>query len=156
MIETPLATPYHLAVVNTAQLVPNPDIGELAKFKAAADPFMARVLSGNTALKAFVDPRENDLGNGIFSGNDKMSNLTVWETPEDLSRFLKEAHQVVYSRYGGLFAPLGQAAVALWWTPEGHVPDYVEAEKRLLTLRERGSTQYSFDFSTARNFPAPS
>jgi hypothetical protein len=148
---------HYLAVVNMAWLKPDADPQELAGFKAAADPFMGRVLRDNSALRAFVDPRESDLGDGIFSSNETMTNLTVWETPQDLLLFLRDAHQAVYRRYRELFAPMvGQAAVALWWTPEDHTPDYVEAESRLIRLREVGPTEYAFDFATVDDFPAPS
>lgn len=147
---------YYLAVVNMAPLKPDADPRELANFKAAADPFMSRVQSSNPALRAFVDPRESNLGSGIFSDNETFTNLTVWETQQDLLLFLQEAHQTVFRRYRELFAPIGQAAVALWWTPAEHTPDFTEAEEHLLKLREVGPTEYAFDFTTAVNFPAPS
>jgi hypothetical protein len=156
MSEVSTDNQHYLAIVNTALLRPDADPLEFKSFKAAADPFMARVLRDNTALRAFVDPRESDLGDGIFSGDESMNNLTVWETPQDLLLFLQEAHRAVYSRYRGLFTPIGEAAVALWWTPAELTPDYPEAEQRLLTLREVGPTEYAFDLATVDNFPAPS
>lgn len=147
---------HYLAVVNTARLRPDADPLEVAKFTAAADPFMGRVLGIDPTLKAFVDPRENDLGNGVFGVPEARTNLTVWETPNDLLRFLREAHQAVYSRYGELFAPLGQAAVALWWTPAEYTPNFAEAEERLTRLREVGPTEFAFDLATSARFPAPS
>lgn len=146
---------HFLAVVNTAKLSPDADQRELASFKAAADPFIDRVRETNSALRAFVDPRVSDLSQGLFSGDDTMVNLTVWNTPKDLVEFLRLTHQAVYSRYGRLFAPLGVAAVALWWTPKEHTPDYVEAESRLINLREVGPTPFAFDLATVDEFPAP-
>ena len=148
---------HYLAVVNMAQLRPGYDPQELASFNAAADPFMGRVLRGNSALHAFVDPRESDIADTIFGSDDVRCNLTVWDTPQDLKLFLQEAHQAVYRRYRGLFTPIiGRAAVALWWTPETHTPNFAEAEERLTRLREVGPTEFAFDLATSANFPNPS
>ena len=151
--QTTSSDSQHLAVVNIARLHPEADPQELASFKRAADPFMAKVLGSNTKLRAFVDPRESDLRGTIFESDNTMVNLTVWETPQALLEFLGQSHQSVYRRYKDLFVPLGKTAVALWWVPEGVTPDYPEAETRLVSLQTAGPTTFAFGLAEANDFP---
>lgn len=156
MSETAANASHYLAVVNMATLRPDADPQELASFGAAIDPFVARAQRDNPSLIAFVDPRESpEIGDTMFGGAETINNLTVWDGPESLVAFLQEAHQAVLRRYRGLFAPVGQAAVALWWTPAEVTPGYVEAERRLMRLRQAGPTDYAFDLATSKDFPAP-
>jgi hypothetical protein len=56
------------------------------------------------------------------------------------------AHLDVLRRRREWFEALGEAYLALWWVPAGHIPSVAEAEERVAALRERGPTAYAFTF----------
>lgn len=81
--------------------------------------------------------------------------LSVWETVEDLRRFVYRSHHVDYlKRRAEWFEPIEGYALVLWWIVEGSRPTVIEAKERLELLRERGPSPRAFTFR--KNFPPDS
>ena len=79
--------------------------------------------TGNTETKIDGDPRF-------------VSNLTVWESVEQLEHFVwNTVHRQFYERRREWFEVLGEMHLVLWWVPEGHRPTLEEALARLAHLR---------------------
>jgi uncharacterized protein DUF3291 len=80
--------------------------------------------------------------------------LSVWESVEDLRRYVYHADHAWYLRRRADWFehPQGRYLV-LWWVPDGHIPDVSEGKDRLEWLARHGSTAHAFDFRTV--FPAP-
>jgi hypothetical protein len=49
---------------------------------------------------------------------------------------------------------MGEAAMAMWWVPAGHVPDVAEARGRLDHLRRHGPSAFAFPFGVPFSPPA--
>jgi Domain of unknown function (DUF3291) len=76
-----------------------------------------------------------------------MVNMSVWESLEDLRAFVYSSDHVgVMQRRREWFEQMGEAFLALWWVPVGHIPTINEAEERLDHLREHGPTPFAFTF----------
>jgi Domain of unknown function (DUF3291) len=73
-----------------------------------------------------------------------LPNLTVWENPEALERFVWQTlHQRFYSRREEWFEPI-KTTLALWWIPVGHRPEMTEGVARLDHLIAHGPSDYAF------------
>ena len=99
----------------------------------------------------FVWRLQTDAGNATYLrpyDDDRIIiNLSVWETMEDLRRFVYGGnHAEVLRQRGDWFEKLDSPVVALWWIPAGHVPSVDEAKKRLSHLKKHGSTPFAFSF----------
>jgi len=137
----------HLAQVNIAVPLEPIESPLLADFMAALDPINAiadrspgfvwrlQTEEGNaTSLRAYDDDRI-------------MVNMSVWESIEALRAFVYSTDHVgVMRRRRGWFERMGEAFLALWWVPVGHIPTVKEAEERLDHLRDRGPPPHAFTF----------
>ena len=80
-------------------------------------------------------------------------NLSVWESIEDLRRFVyTSGHTAVMRNRKRWFEKL-ETYLVLWWVPAGHEPDVDEAKERLEHLQLHGPTPYAFTFRAS--FPSP-
>jgi hypothetical protein len=145
---------YHLAQVNIARLLAPLDSPQLVRFvsrladvNALADQapgFVWRLQTEDgdaTSLRPYPDDR-------------LLLNLSVWEGPEALHRFVFQGpHSEVMRQRREWFSRLVESHLALWWVPEGHQPSVEEAKARLEYLREHGPTALAFTFQ--RPFPSP-
>jgi hypothetical protein len=64
-----------------------------------------------------------------------------------------DVHREVLRRRRSGFGQMADAHLAMWWIPRGHLPATLEAEERVLHLRECGPTPYAF--TLREHFPAP-
>ncbi len=72
-------------------------------------------------------------------GDDVIVNMSVWASVESLRAYVYgPEHAAVLRRRREWFSVLGTASVVLWWVPDGHVPDLVEAGARLARLERDG------------------
>jgi hypothetical protein len=82
-------------------------------------------------------------------------NLSAWETIEDLTEWIQgPLHRAVMLQRRRWFERVSEATTALWWVSEGHSPSTLEAESRLLHLRQHGPTPTAFSFK--ERFAPPS
>ncbi len=74
-------------------------------------------------------------------------NMSVWESVEVLKEFTYQNadHARMFKNRKQWFEPDGSGLV-LWWIARGHLPSIAEGKERLAFLREKGASEYAFDF----------
>ena len=155
MTEPAAAAPgFHLAQCNIARLKAPIDAPETADFVAALDSINALA----EASPGFVWRLQDDSGNAtpIQAFDDEMLivNLSVWESVDALSAFTyQNAHKGVLRRRREWFEAMVDAAVVLWWIPQGTFPKVEDARARLERLRRDGPTADAFTFRTVPERP---
>jgi hypothetical protein len=146
---------YHLAQINIAKAVADLDSPLMAGF-------MSRLDEINTLAeraKGFVWRLQSDAGDAtsirVFDDPKVLINMSVWETPEDLRRFVyRSIHIELIRDREAWFSRLSEQHQAAWWVPAGHHPSAEEGRDRLLRLREQGPSAAAF--TLAKPFPQPS
>ena len=142
----------HLAELNIARLnqpIDHPDIADfvdnLDRINGLAERMPGFVWrfkdeSGNaTNVQAFEDPM-------------LIANISVWETPEDLERFVwGTIHRKFYERQDEWFQKMTSHHFVMWWVEEGHLPDLAEAKARLKHLQDYGPTEEAFGWADLRS-----
>ncbi len=79
---------------------------------------------------------------------DMAANLTVWETAEDLERFVwNTVHSRFYNRKAEWFDPMKMPHFVMWWVEEGHRPTLHEAKERLDHLQAHGDSDQAFGWA---------
>jgi len=142
-------TRYNVAQVNIGRIraeliepVMAGFVNRLEEVNALADSspgFVWRLIvnAGNaTYLRPFDDPW-------------MLLNMSVWESVEDLRRFVYEtSHRELLRQRHAWFEKLTDVYAALWWVPVAHIPSVDEAKQRLAHLGKHGPTQFAFTFKT--------
>jgi hypothetical protein len=143
----------HLAQLNIARLVDDPESETVAEFMRAIGP----INSLGEASPGFVWMLKDDAGVGAtgqrFPGHEEddrvIVNLTVWTDVPALDHFVhRSGHAMYLRRRREWFEKADQPTTVLWWIEEGHAPDLVEAADRLERLRAHGPTPEAFDLTT--------
>jgi hypothetical protein len=138
---------YQLAQVNIGRMRAPLDssvmagfVNQLEAINALADRsegFVWRLQSENgdaTALR----PWDDDM---------MIINMSVWEDFTSLQRYVyKSSHAEVMRHRREWFERFEGVYMALWWVPQGHIPDPNEAKERLAYLEAHGPTEYAFTF----------
>jgi hypothetical protein len=75
-----------------------------------------------------------------------MVNMSVWESIEELRRFVYTTGHTAVMRRRKLWFEKLDTYVVLWWVPAGHEPTIDEAKERLAHLADHGPTAYAFTF----------
>jgi uncharacterized protein DUF3291 len=97
-------------------------------------------------------PEGDEAGNAtaVFGNERALPNLSVWQSLEDLRRFVYEGlHAGALNRRTEWFEAARGPAYVLWWTPIGDRPDFAEAKRRLEHLSLHGPTPDAFTFGEA-------
>ena len=77
-----------------------------------------------------------------------LPNLTVWENPQALERFVWQTlHGRFYRRREDWFAPI-ETPLVLWWVAAGHRPPLAEGVARLDHLKAHGPSDYAFGWES--------
>jgi len=140
---------YNIAQVNIGRILAELDdpvmagfVNRLDEINALADAspgFVWRLIvnDGNaTYLRPFNDRR-------------MLLNMSVWETVEQLRRYVYQtAHVELVRQRHAWFERLAGVYTALWWVPAGHIPSVDEAKQRLVRLEEHGPTEFAFTFQS--------
>ncbi len=137
----------HIAQVNIARMkAPLEDpvmagfVARLEEINALADrsPGFVWRLQTTDGNATYLRPYDDDR---------ILFNLSVWETVEQLKRYVDySAHVEVLRQRQAWFEKFAGAYVALWWVPQGRLPSVDEAKKRLAHLETHGPTQFAFTF----------
>jgi hypothetical protein len=152
---------YQLAQVNIARMRGGADepvmaglVSRIAEMNALADgsPGFAWRLPGSDATAEAL---------GVFDGyfvpfepKRLFYNLSVWNTVEDLQRYVfRTEHAQMLRMKHDWIENSDPAHLAMWWIAAGTLPTIAESSIRLRALDERGPTPFSFTFST--QFSAP-
>lgn len=145
---------FHLAQLNLARALAPVDDPRLAEFVALLD----QVNAVADRSPGFVWRLKTESGNATdiqaFDDALMLINMSVWESPDSLRRFVYEGpHLGVMRQRAKWFERALESYYVLWWVPAGHIPTIEEAKARLEHLREHGESAHAFSFS--RLFPAP-
>ncbi len=138
----------HLAQLNIARLKHPIDDSRIADFVANLE----RINGLAERSPGFVWRLKDESGNatdiGGFDDPSLIVNLTVWETPGHLEKFVwQTVHQRIYNRKSEWFSPEPEATFVMWWIAESHRPDIAEARERLERLRAHGDTNEAFGWA---------
>ena len=146
---------YHLAQINVGRVLAPLDDPLMAGFVDQLDPLNALA----DASPGFVWRLQDEAGDAtsirVFEDDRILLNMSVWESLEALQEYVyRSAHLSPLRDRKRWFEVPGDAHLALWWVPAGHIPTPQEAKERLEHLRRHGPTPEAFTFKQA--FPAPS
>jgi hypothetical protein len=147
---------WHFAQFNIARLHQPLDHPDTAEFVANLD----RVNAVAEASPGFVwrlTDDESGLSSSYVRAYDDplvIINLSVWESPEQLSDFVyRGAHTPVLRRRREWFEKMDEAYLVCWWIPAGTLPTVAEAVARLERLSTEGVSDDAFTLRDLR--PAP-
>ncbi len=144
---------YHLAQLNVATLKAPLDSPELKDFVDNLDRINALAESSAGFVWRLVGDG-NDATSLRPLGDNVIVNLTVWQDTDALRNYVyKSAHVEIMKRRREWFTRMGDAYMAMWWVPKGHVPTVAEAVAKLHHLRAHGPAPEAFTFGEA--FLAP-
>jgi len=147
----------HLAEINIGRVLGGPDDPRMKDFYEN----LARVNALAERMPGFVWRLKNETGESAIGlhwpGDATMAvNMSVWESPEDLGRFVfQTVHRNIYARKHEFFETPPWNTVALWWVPAGHIPTLEEAKERLDHLNAHGPSDFAFgwaDLPSAKAF----
>jgi hypothetical protein len=139
----------HLAQVNIGRVLGGPDDPRMLDFYSN----LARVNALAERMLGFVWRLKNESGESAvgltWPGDPTMAvNLTVWESAEDLGRFVfQTVHRNIYARKHEFFEMPQRPTVAMWWIPAGHIPTLEEAKERLDHLIAHGPSEFAFGWA---------
>jgi hypothetical protein len=139
----------HLAQVNIGRVLGGPDDPHMADFYAN----LARINELAERMPGFVWRLKDASGTNALSlrwpGDSTMNvNMSVWESAEDLGRFVfQTVHRSIYARKHDFFEMPGENTVALWWVEDGHIPTMEEAKERLDHLNANGPSEFAFGWT---------
>jgi heme-degrading monooxygenase HmoA len=141
----------HLAQLNIGRLVAPTDNPRVAEFMGALD----RVNGMGKRMPGFVWMMEGSGEPGRGNTDIKLdgdprfvANLTVWETPEALERFVWDTvHRQFHARRAEWFEVLGTQHFVMWWVPAGHRPTLDEGRDRLVHLDRHGDSDHAFGWA---------
>ena len=139
----------HLAQVNIGRVRGGPDDPRMADFYAN----LARINALAERMPGFVWRLKDAAGESAMAlhwpGDPSMNvNLTVWESPEALAKFVfQTVHRNIYARKHEFFEVPSQNTVAMWRIEVGHIPTLEEAKQRLDHLNAHGPSEYAFGWA---------
>jgi hypothetical protein len=143
---------HHLAQLNVAVLKHPLWHPALAPFVNALDAVNAVAEKAPGFVWRLIEDEGNNATDIRPWGDDMIVNLSVWRDIEALESYVYAPdHADVLRQRRSFFVPMDTPHVVLWWVPEGHLPDLVEARDRLDRLAADGPTPYAF--SLRSTFP---
>lgn len=146
---TPKSSDRHLAEINIGRVLGGADDPRMADFYNN----LARVNAMAERMPGFVWRLKNETGDsavGLHWPDDPSMavNLSVWESVEDLGRFVfQTVHRNIYARKPEFFEMPDRPMFALWWIQKSHIPDLNEAKERLDYYRAHGPSDFAFGWA---------
>jgi hypothetical protein len=146
---------WHLAQINIAKIIgENIEDPVMAKFVAQLDEVNALAEGSAGFVWRLKEESNNATGLNPYNDNRIIVNMSVWETLEDLIKFVyRGKHAEVLRSRKEWFVNFGKPFTTLWYIPAGKIPTVEEAKERLQSLQDNGPTEFAFDFK--KRFPAP-
>ncbi len=140
-----MTSPFHIAELNVATGKYDQDDPRFADFVNNLD----RVNAVAERSKGFVWRLKGDDGNAMairWSDDPRFFvNLSVWETVEDLERFVfATVHRKIYERRDEWFPRQAAPTFVMWPIEAGQIPTLEEAFDRLEKLRNDGPSDEAF------------
>ena len=137
----------HLAQVNIARMNTPLEDPAMSGFVARLDEINALADRSPGFVWRLQTPAGNATYLRPYDDDRILFNLSVWESVEDLRRYVYEtAHVELLRQRHQWFARFEGVYVALWWVPAGHRPSIDEAKQRLAVVAEKGPTPFAFTF----------
>jgi hypothetical protein len=152
---------HHLAQVNIARTRHATGAAAMADFVARIDE-MNRLAEGSKGFVwrmrgADVTPEMLRVFENYFVPFEPerfFYNLSVWESVEDLHRYVfHTTHVELFRGKHRWMETFDRAHLALWWIAAGHRPTVAESAERLRAVDEKGGTSFAFTWKMV--FPAP-
>jgi len=141
----------HLAQLNIGRLVAPTDDPRVAEFMAALDAVngMGKRMPGFVwMMEGSGEPGRGNTEVKIGGDPQFVSNLTVWDSPEALQRFVWDTvHRQFYARRAAWFQVLGRPHFVMWWVEPGHRPSLDEGLDRLDHLTRHGDSDHAFGWA---------
>jgi hypothetical protein len=152
---------HHLAQVNIARMRHAPGsvaladfverIDEMNRLAESSQGFVWRI-RGTEVTPEMLRVFENYFV--PFEPERFFYNMSVWESVEDLQRYVFQTmHVELFRAKDHWMDSFNRAHLALWWIPAGHRPTVAESAERLRAVDEKGPTPFAFTF--ANRFPKP-
>lgn len=138
---------YHLAQVNIAKMKADID-----------DPIMQDFVDNLEGVNSIADDSpgfiwrlETDEGDAtslrVFEDNMLLVNMSVWESIDDLKKFVYETfHVEILKRKKEWFDKFDGVYQVMWWVKAGTIPDVDDARARLAYLQNHGESEHAFNF----------
>jgi hypothetical protein len=134
----------HLAEFNVARIRYPLDDPRMAGFVDNVD----RVNRLAEKIEGFVWRLQDDSGHAmnmrVYDDPTILPNLTLWETPQALERFVWQTlHGRFYRRREDWFVPM-ETPLVMWWLAAGELPTMTEGVARRDHLIAHGPGEYAF------------
>ncbi len=134
----------HLAQFNIARIRYPLDDPRMAEFVAN----VARINALAEQIEGFVWRLQDDSGNAmgmrVYDDPRMLPNLTVWDGPQALERFVwRTVHSRFYGRREEWFEPL-ETPLVMWWVAAGVFPTIADGVARLDHLKAHGPDDHAF------------
>jgi hypothetical protein len=139
----------HLAEVNIGRVRGGPADPRMVDFFDN----LARINALAERMPGFVWRLQDETGDSAMAlhwpGDPTMNvNLSVWEDPEALGRFVfQTVHRNIYARKHEFFETPDRPMFVLWWVDAGHIPTLTEAKARLDHYRAHGPSDFAFGWA---------
>ena len=142
----------HLAELNIGRLRYPKGDPRAAEFFGALD----RVNALAERMPGFVWRLQDAGGNAtdIAYNDDPMTiaNMSVWETPEALERYVfQTVHTAFYRKRDLWFEKLAGPHMVFWWVEPGQLPTLADAAAKLADLAANGPTDRAFGWSDLKS-----
>ena len=138
---------WQIAQVNIALPREPLDTPALAEFVAELEPVNALADSAPGFVWRLQDETGDATSIQAFDDERLIINMSVWESIEDLWRFVYDSHHLeVMRRRREWMRKLAESHMALWWIPAGHLPTPDEGRDRLDHLRSNEPSPHAFSF----------
>jgi hypothetical protein len=137
---------FHLVQLNIGLAKGSMDGPVMAGFAAELD----RINALADAAPGFVWRLQTEDGDATairpYEDERMMVNMSVWESIEELRRFVYTTGHTGVMRRRKLWFEKLETYLVLWWVPAGHEPTIDEAKERLAHLADHGPTPHAFTF----------
>jgi hypothetical protein len=145
---------WHLAQVNIGKMIgTNIDDPLMKDFVSQLDEVNDVAEKSEGFVWRLKTENNNATGIKAFEDDTILVNMSVWESIEDLERFVYSGHHLnVLKRRKEWFSRM-KIYMALWYLPAGVVPTLEDAKKRLEAIEKNSASSFAFDFK--KRFPAP-
>jgi len=139
----------HLAELNIARLKYDFEDPRVADFAGNLERVNGIAERSEGFVWRFVDDGgANALDIRMFDDPAVITNLSVWQSPEHLERYVwNTVHKRFYGRRAEWFSLMEKQHFVMWWVDEGHHPSLDEAAARLDHLQAHGDTDFAFGWS---------
>lgn len=145
----------HLAQINIGRLIAPIDDPKIADFKNNLDAINALAERSPGFVWRLKGDNNNATDYHPYGSELDIVNMSIWESIDALKAFaFQTEHMNFVKRRREWFDKFPTAYMALWWVPEGYIPTFEEAQERLLSLDERGDSEFAFTFRKVFAAPA--